>query len=153
MNINFNDDTIYTSTYILTWNPKVFRNEEYYLLCKEGQKHGIISGNWSCRSKQPKEGDRYVMLMQGMGERNGIVGYGLITSEPCELPGEGFGGRFIDIEEYGIFDYQKDEQIKTSLLKERFPEQCWVPQGSGIRIKSSVLPDLWWMIMKRKNGL
>ena len=141
---------IYTPIYILTWNPNMFYDDGYYTLCNEQLKDRIVSGIWSCRSRQPKAGDRYVRLMQGMGKQNGIIGYGTITSEPYEIPEEDFGGWFVNIDEYRVFDYRTDEQIKTTFLKEKFPEQCWTPQGSGIRIKSMYAPDLWAMILSHQ---
>lgn len=136
----------YTPTFILTWNPDRFRWEEYenlVRLCKMGIVHHI---DWSCRSKQPKEGDRFILLMQGQGHKNGIVAYGDILDAPYDLPFADFGGRFLEIAVKKMWDYNKDSYIRTEVLKCKFPEQNFVPQFSGIRVRSSILPDLWQLI-------
>lgn len=137
----------YTPTYIFTWNPKVFSFEDYKNLC-DIVNHSRINPkyDWSCRSKQPKYGDRFILLMQGMGNKNGVVGSGMIVSNVYELPFADYGGRFVDIKFQRMWDYEKDRYVHTSVLKTMFPEQNFTPQFSGIRVKSAILPDLWKLI-------
>lgn len=136
----------YTPTYILTWNPNVYHwndYEEKVNICKQGFEFDY---DWSCRSLKPHSGDRFILLMQGMGRKNGIVGYGTIYDKPYELPFAGYGGRFIDIKFTKMWNYKTDKYVRTDVLKTMFPEQCFSPQMSGIRIRSSILPDLWRMM-------
>ena len=146
----------YTPTYLLTWNPKKYNWCTFgtiaYTNRVSGYKHET---DWSCRSKKPKKGDKFIMLLQGMGEKNGVVGWGRFTSEPYELGNETvFGSRFINILFYEMWNYQTDDYVKTSQLKELFPEQCFSPQFSGMKVKASILPELWRLIEgSRGNGL
>ena len=133
----------YTPTCILTWNPKRFNWIEYDFLCNSGP----FMCDWSCRRKV-KEGDRFVLLMQGMGSKNGIIGYGEIVHFYELTTYNPFGTRFVDIRFERLVDYRKDDYVKTKDLKEAFPEQCFTPQLSGIRVRASILPDMWGMIRK-----
>lgn len=135
----------YTPTYILTWNPKVFHWNDYEKVV-DNVRNRPDCCTWSCRSKKPKENDRFILLMQGMGRKNGIVGYGQIISEPYELPFSDFGGRFLDILFIHLSNYKEDKYVLTDDLKKLFPEQCFTPQFSGIRVRSSILPELWKLI-------
>lgn len=140
----------YTPTFILTWNPKVYLWKSYYSLCGILKNGGIKPVyDWSCRSKTPKYGDRFILLMQGMGNKNGIVGCGRIVSTVYELPFSDYGGRFVSIQFTKLWDYTKDSYIRTDVLRTMFPEQNFVPQFSGIRVKSAILPDLWELIERR----
>lgn len=137
----------YTPTFIFTWNPKVFSWKDYEKLCDIVQKDCLCPKcDWSCRSKTPKYGDRFILLMQGMGDKNGIVGCGRILGSIYELPFADFGGRFVDIKFSRMWNYKTDKYIRTSVLKTLFSEQNFTPQFSGIRVKSAILPDLWKMI-------
>lgn len=137
----------YTPTYIFTWNPKVFKWTDYKEMVSISQTVGImLNYNWSCRSKCPREGDRFILLMQGMGRKNGVIGHGEISGAPYDLPFSGYGGRFVDIRFNVLLDYEKDKYVRTDVLKTMFPEQCFTPQFSGIRVKSSILPELWKLI-------
>ena len=137
----------YTPTYIFTWNPKVFEWKDYKNMVRISQTVGIDEYyNWSCRSKQPKDGDRFILLMQGMGRKNGVIGYGEILGAVYDLPFSDWGGRFVDIRFRCLLDYEKDKYLRTDVLKTQFPEQCFTPQFSGIRVRSAILPDLWKMI-------
>lgn len=135
----------YTPTYILTWNPKVFQWDNYEEVV-DIVRNRPDECSWSCRSKKPKENDRFILLMQGMSHKNGIVGVGEILSEPYELPFADYGGRFLDIRFTKMWNYKEDKYILTDDLKKLFPEQCFSPQFSGIRVRSSILPELWKVI-------
>ncbi len=128
----------YTPTYILTWNPKRFDWLDYYSAIKTGD---MFQTDWTCHTKQPEPKDKFIMLMQGMGKLNGIVAAGRILGEPYYY----WGQRYVDIKITYLWDYRK-KHILAETLRKRFPEQCFTPRSSGIRIKSRYLPDLWRMI-------
>lgn len=138
----------YTPTYILTWNPKKFVWNSYPEIVKRYKKGEVKRLDWSCRSKTPKAGDRFILMLQGMGAANGVVGTGKILSGVYSegYDHEFYGDDFVDVEFESLIDYKTDDYVKTSLLKSMFPEQCWVPQMSGTRIKASILPDLWKLL-------
>ena len=138
-------DEAYTPTYILTWNPRKFHWEEYrdiFRRLKDGT--ATYRSDWSCRSNRPEAGDRFILLMQGMGDKNGIVGTGIFLGNPYQYGFDTeFGQKFVDIEFRVMWDYETCDYPKTAMLKEMFPDQCWIPQMSGIRIRSAVLPEFW----------
>ena len=142
----------YTPTYILTWNPHKFNWENYEHYVEVNQKSGIcMECEWSCRSKKMRRGDRFILLMQGMGDKNGVVAVGTILSSVYELPFSEYWTYFIDIRFDRMWNYKTDKYVRTSVLKAMFPEQCFIPQFSGIRVKQSILPMLWKMIEGEKN--
>lgn len=141
----------YTSTYILTWNPNKFDWREYEEMVGI-VKDGIgLETDWSCRSKNLRKGDRFILLMQGMGIKNGVVGFGKILTSTYELPFTEFGDKFVDIRFERMWNYKTDKYVRTDVLKSMFPEQCFVPQFSGIKVKSSILPVLWRVIDDRNS--
>lgn len=141
----------YTPTYILTWNPNKFDWREYEEMVGI-VKDGIgLETDWSCRSKNLRKGDRFILLMQGMGIKNGVVGFGKILTSTYELPFTEFGDKFVDIRFERMWNYKTDKYVRTDVLKSMFPEQCFVPQFSGIKVKSSILPVLWRVIDDRNS--
>ena len=139
-------DKYYTPVYILTWNPKRFAWNTYKQEVAKA-KSGELSANWSCRSKQPRRGDRFILLMQGMGNTNGVIGYGHFSGRPADIGFDTeYGKTYAEIVFTALIDYEAEEYVKTRQLKALFPVQCWVPQGSGIRVKSACVPKLWRMI-------
>ena len=139
----------YTPTYILTWNPRKFNWTDYHLACEYIKNIGDFYFDWSCRSKLPKDYDRFILLMQGMGEKNGIVGTGIFTSEPYTVKNTPYGSSFTDITFNRMWNYENEPYVHTSQLTMMFRGQCWTPQMSGTRIRSSILPDLWSLINNR----
>ena len=134
----------YAPIYILTWNPHKFDWKEYRKCVEICKQAGKLYGGWTCRSKSPQSGNRFVLLMQGMRSDNGIVGAGIFVQEPENIGLETkYGTRYVYIRFGKLIDYTNDDYVKTSVLKEQFPEQCWIPQMSGTRIKSKYVPIVW----------
>ena len=144
----------YTPLYILTWNPKKFIWDDYEEVRKTAEKEGKVTLEWSVRSKRPKKGDRFILLMQGMKALNGIVGYGTFSEDPVEYMAFStydtpFGTRFAKIGLKKLTDIVSEDYVKTAVLKELFPEQCWSPQMSGIRVRSKYTPKVWSMVKEK----
>ena len=142
----------YTPTYILTWNPDKYRWRGYEEICDQTRNGDFLyDTDWSCKSKSPKEGDRFILLMQGQKKRNGIVGYGTFRSEPYEFhTGMPFGRKYVDIRIIRLWNYKQEVYPKTAELMNLFPEQFWRPQFSGVRVKALILPELWKYITRSK---
>jgi hypothetical protein len=141
----------YSPLFLLTWNPDRFEWDDYGEACDALDKGAMcFETSWSVRNKSPRDGDRFLLLLQGRRDKNGIVGAGYFTSMPYEVPVyTDFGVRFADIEFVRMWDYRKvDGYVHTEILKEVFPSQCFVPQFSGIRAKAAVVPELWAMVMR-----
>ena len=141
-------EELYRPTYLLTWNPNRFNWSEYADICRLTKNRNVpYNTNWSCRTKKPKVGDRFFLLMQGQGEKNGIVGHGIILRGPYNLAvTTPYGGRFVDIAIKRLWDHTCEDYPKTVEFASVYPEQCWTPQMSGIRVKSAILPDIWTYI-------
>ncbi len=146
--------TDYTPIYILTWNPKKFIWDDYEQVRKIVEEEGGIALEWSVRSKKPKEGDRFILLMQGMKDLNGIVGYGTFFKDPEDYEAyptfdSPFGIRFAEIWCEKLMDMVSGHYVKTKDLEKMFPDQCWRPQMSGIRVKSKYTPKVWSMVKEK----
>ncbi len=141
----------YAPLYILTWNPRKFIWDDYEEVRKIAENKGEVMLEWSVRSKKPQKGDRFILLMQGMKDLNGIVGYGYFAKDPEEYSALStydtpFGTRFAKISFKKLVNFATGNYVKVKDLKALFPDQCWSPQMSGIRVWSKYVPKVWTMI-------
>lgn len=145
-------------TFLLTWNPNKFHWTEYGYLCHYAS--FPTCSYWSTCSRKMQTGDDFYLLMQGMREQNGIVGYGKFVTrdkkwnwtdnpaQPLVFRTAGNRTKFVDIRFDRLVDYRTDEYVHTSMLEYLFSEQCWRPQSSGILVKEEIaevlanLPEL-----------
>lgn len=104
----------------------------------------IISGwdSWSVKSGQISKGDGFFLMLLGQKDMNGLIARGTFTSDSYK---ENIKSRFnpqgltlfADIE-----FMMPPRHLSLGELKERFPDQHWTPQSSGISIKSKYVNDL-----------
>ena len=139
----------YTPLYILTWNPDKFEWNERADITRLVQKYGSLSFIWSCRSKKPKRNDRFILLMQGQGEKNGIIGAGYFMTSPTDTEETPFGHRFARCELIYMADPDKDDYVRTKTLTETFPDQHWTPQMSGTKVMSKYTPKTWRLVEEK----
>jgi 5-methylcytosine-specific restriction protein B len=92
------------------------------------------------RNRHAQVGDRVFMVKLGdPSTPRGIFASGYITSDFWE--GEHFDDSkdntimYVDVVLTKVLDYRSDNIITIDELKQRFPEQSWSPQASGISIK------------------
>ena len=146
------------NTWLLNWNPSnpTFQWEEqqdyhgYYSTAQKVKSGGTVLFNWTCLSQQVKQGDRIFMIKLGTQPR-GIfaTGYAVNDSQTetfTDNNNEIVTLRSVDICVTGFLDYHTDELIAQDMLKQKFPDQQWSPQGSGISIKPNAarwLIDHW----------
>ncbi|WP_303836720.1 AAA family ATPase [Ruminococcus flavefaciens] len=141
------------NAWLLTYNPKKWNWEDYdeaVSITKSGT--GYLSG-WNCANHHVKVGDRVFLVKLGDNSTpKGIIATGYIVSEFWK--GEHFDDtkdkkiEYITILFSTILDYRIDDIITIDELVERFPEQKWNPQCSGIEIK----PDAaHWLIESWNN--
>ena len=135
------------NSWLLNWNPSnptwqwEEQEDEYGYkntanIVKNG---GTIFFSWRCVSKKVKLGDRIFIVKLGAAPR-GVFATGYAASDSYENyytddNGEDVTERLVDICITGFLDYHSDELISHDLLKRKFPDQQWSPQGSGISIK------------------
>ncbi|MCI8638976.1 MAG: AAA domain-containing protein [Coprococcus sp.] len=134
--------------WLLTWNPINWDWADYKEWCadtKLGNKH---IEPWTCSSSQPAVGDEIFLMKTGAKPR-GILAHGYVSKEAYEAEhydpekaAQGVKLNHIDAEYDWIQDYNSEPVLMQDDLKDRLPDQQWSPMGSGIEIKSNVLPEL-----------
>ncbi len=124
--------------YIFTWNPNTFEWIQYLKL------NPVV---WSSVSRKPKVGDRFVFMLQGMKDKNGIIGFGKILK--YELSVERKYYYSLDFEK--LWNYEKEEYPKLEVLKCIFPKQLWTSQSSGIFIKKEYQDEIWNLLKKQAH--
>lgn len=145
--------------WLLTWNPASWYWADYKEWCadtKLGNKH---TEPWTCSSKQPAVGDEIFLIKTGAKPR-GILAHGYVSKEAYESDhydpakvAQGVKSNHIDAEYDWIQDYNSEPMLMQDDLKDKLPDQQWSPMGSGIEIKSSVLPELkkmWLELIGKK---
>lgn len=147
------------ATWLLNYNPTKWdwekQNDEYSYkdTLKTVKNGGAVFFSWRCHSNQVKAGDRVFIIKLGAAPR-GIFATGYAASEPYEGTytddkGQDVNGRMIDICITGFLDYNTEELISQDILNQKFPDQQWSPQASGISIKSNAAR---WLIENWNNS-
>ena len=140
---------------LFSWNPKksgwtVEKYKEACLKVKNGEKYLIR--DWKCIRKNEVEKETEVFIVKiGDEEPKGIIGHGYIKTLPTKKYDDDKKWR-VDIEIDKLLDYENEELLKQEKLRDKFPEQKWNPEGSGIEIKETILPELKEMWNKLING-
>ena len=104
------------------------------------QNGGAYTDCWRCINKQVKVGDRVFIIKLGKDPK-GIIASGFAISDSYvdyynDDNGDKQQKSVVDICLTKALDYRNGDIILYKSLKEKFPEQQWTPQGSGISIKS-----------------
>ena len=142
---NNDEESDVINTWLLAWNPKNYDWEnvekpyDYNTVISNTKKQGAYSDTWRCVSKNTKTGDRIFIIRLGQNPK-GIIATGYAVSDSyIDEYDDGIISnnklRIVDICITGFLDYHTEPLISQDLLKEKFPEQQWSPQGSGISIK------------------
>ena len=142
---------------LFSWNPKksgwtVEKYKEAHLKVKNGEKYLIR--DWKCIRKNEVEKETEVFIVKiGDEEPKGIIGHGYIKT----LPTKKYDDKKwrVDIEIDKLLDYENEELLKQEKLRDKFPEQKWNPEGSGIEIKETVVPELkemWSKLINREEN-
>lgn len=157
--LNENPTENIPATWLLNYNPNKWdwekQNDAYSYkdTLKTVKNGGAVFFSWRCHSNQVKAGDRVFIIKLGPAPR-GIFATGYASSEPYEGTytddnGQDVNGRMIDICITGFLDYHTEELISQDMLKRKFPQQQWSPQGSGISVKSDAAQ---WLIENWNNS-
>ena len=142
---------------LFSWNPKksgwtVEKYKEAHLKVKNGEKYLIR--DWKCIRKNEVEKETEVFIVKiGDEEPKGIIGHGYIKT----LPTKKYDDKKwrVDIEIDKLLDYENEELLKQEKLRDKFPEQKWNPEGSGIEIKETEVPELkemWSKLINREEN-
>lgn len=146
--------------WLLTWNPGSWNWTNYKAWCKDTKLGNKFVEPWTCASKQPAVGDEIFLIKTGDPPR-GILAHGYVAKGTYEADhydpkkaAAGVKSNHIDAEYDWIQDYDSEPMLMQDDLKIKLPAQLWSPLGSGIEIKSSVLPELrkmWLELIGKKN--
>ncbi|MEH0673091.1 HNH endonuclease [Vibrio owensii] len=136
------------STFLLTWNPKNWGQDEYMKYYQEYEQGSIL--RWSCgTTKKINVGDPIYLLKQGIGQK-GIIGSGIVVTAPYEAEHYAKADKsalYVDVK----FDYLSNlkqypisrEEIDSNAS---LSHTIWDAQGSGKTIPSHIvvtLDSLW----------
>ncbi len=155
---NISNNNMENHTYLLTWNPNKWDFEGGYKTFLKSVNSGenpIIE--WRATNESIEKGDALFLMRLGE-EPRGIILKGIAMSSghpskhyEAERAEAGEMINCVDVKFISAGDYSKGEYIDWKVLKERFPEQNWIPQASGIKIKNEYcdeLNELWNQIAK-----
>lgn len=126
--------------YLLTWNPKYWKWENYHAALENIKNKEKVTESWTCQSKQPIVGDDIYLIKSGVG----IVAHGNVSKQSYEAPhfdsekaSKGKKANWIDVDFDWILDEAnfKNRAISVKELRKNFPHQTWTPRASGISIK------------------
>lgn len=128
------------TAWLLTWNPTRWNWEDYddaIKITKIGM--GYYTG-WNCANSHAEIGDRVFMIKLGdLSTPKGIFATGYVVSgyEEADNYDDNKNNKlkYVDVLLTTLLDYKTDTIITLDELNEKFPEQKWNPQGSGIAIK------------------
>lgn len=135
------------NVWLLNWNPDNWEWDNFDEICtgtKNGEKYFIP---WTCQNKKVAKNDHVFLIKTGEQPR-GIMAHGRVVNKSYQAPhydpvkaADGVMSSHIDVEFDWIQNYQNEPMLEQNILKEKYTEQLWSPQGSGIEIKDSVLID------------
>lgn len=135
--------------WLLSWNPNNWNWEDYDNATSKTQNGEAYDTVWTCANTHVSLGDRVFLTVLGNGDRNGIIASGIAQSGSFESEHwdpekrkQGIKAKRIKVRFDSILDYRSQEVLRQSLLNEKFPEQQWNPQGSGIEIKPHYIMPL-----------
>ncbi|HWX49172.1 MAG TPA: AAA family ATPase [Roseomonas sp.] len=138
--------------WLLSWNPENWAWETLAADRAAAARGEPVVMPWRCASSKPKEGDAAYLTRTGVAPR-GIVAAGTIVKAPFEGPhydparaDTGEVASFVEVQFSVVRDVTRDKFVPREVLTERFPNQEWSPQGSGIQIDPTVtiaLAELW----------
>lgn len=140
--------------WLLTWNESKWIWPDYENICSKTKNGEIISETWTCSSKKPKIGDDVYLIKLGDKPR-GILAHGFVSSGSymTESYDSNDLTNHIDVEFDRILNYKDEKMLSQEILKDKFPNQQWSPQGSGISIKEEYtqeLSNLWNTLLNRE---
>ena len=148
------------SSYLLTWNPKNWPQEEFDEYFNRYGKGETL--RWSCgTTKKILVGDSFYLLKQGAGSR-GVIGSGSIVSAPysashyqAQKAVKGVEALYVDVE----FEYLSHPNTAIPINREELNSlelSCpiWDAQGSGKTIPPEIeqeLTSLWFARVELKD--
>ncbi len=148
--------------WLISWNPKNWEWENLAEGSVKTMSGGRIVEPWASANKHPKKGDDVFLLKTG-DEPRGIMAHGVVYKESYDAPhyneekaAQGKMMNKIDVEFDWIINSYTDEILSKDIIKEKFPEQDWEPQSSGIAIKDKYVSEIkriWYEFIGQEESI
>lgn len=139
-----NDSKIYHNSpkvWLLSWNPDKWQWSNYAKCCSDTKEGKAYVEDWTCQNTHTSIGDEVFLMKLGDSPR-GIIGYGIVNSDGHKEPhfdlekaAQGIESNHIQAKYVQLQNYLSEHFLKWEVLKEKFPEQTWTPNASGIEIE------------------
>ena len=140
-------------SFLITWNPKKWNfdggYESFLQSVKAGSRPEI---EWAVNNSSIHKGDTLYLMRLGE-EPRGIIAKGVSLNDvhyarhyDAERAMNGEKTKFVTVQFLSAQDYMNDNYLEWKVLKQRFPNQMWTPQSSGIEIRDEYhksLDDAW----------
>ena len=140
------------NAYLYTWNPKKWKWTNLENCIYNTANNILYDFHWSCGGrKNISEGDFFFLMRLGV-EPKGIIGFGLVTSQPFEKihwdEEKAKLGKFTLRTNINFKFLQEIPLFSHSDLVESFPEFNWTPQGGGVLVPNEIFQNLFSKISK-----
>lgn len=131
--------------WLLSWNPQKWVWDDFDDVVQIIESGGAYCIDWTCANSHVQVGDGVFFSKLG-GEPRGIIASGYIISD-IDIDKhydveKNSSVNYVTIILNEIIDYRECSILTTKALKQKYPDQCWSPQSSGIKIKDHILPHL-----------
>jgi hypothetical protein len=122
------------STFLLTWNPKAWKWDDFDECVAELVSEGTFQSRWSTGvTKRMVEGDRCFLMRLG-AEHKGIIASGFFCSgtfwDDHWSGEEGRSCLYANVEFDVLVSPFSDQILPLEILKSKFPSFNWTPQAS-----------------------
>ena len=126
-------------TWLLTWNPRLYSWDE---LKKEYESGSLV---WKCSSSKPQKDDLFFIMALGQSRQKGIFCSGIVDHIELNVPnndGTNQTANYLHGKETDLLNPYEEKILDLQTLENKFPEQWWLPNASGISIKEEYVLDL-----------
>jgi dynein-related subfamily AAA family protein len=146
--------------YLLSWNPEKFKDGGNGTGAMDLSYKAGDRARWSCHSTQLRSGDPVYLIRLGNSGVRGLVAKARVCgptfkSAHWDIAKEDKSLNYVMLEFEEVRSSSDKSFITQETLNEKFPQQQWSPQASGIEIKSDYVQDLhaMWSQAVVKQGV
>ena len=131
--------------WLLSWNPKKWDWADFDVAVQDIRDGRAYCMGWNCSNSHIQIGDRVFLVRLGQ-EPRGIIASGYVISDAYTEKNYDVSKdtdmNYVDIALTEIIDYRASGILTTEYLNQKYPDQCWSPQSSGIMIREQVYSGL-----------
>lgn|GEM_PF-816280 len=137
--------------YLFAWNPKVWNWDTLEDEILAIAQWGSVPRRWTCVTRQINPEDRVFMIRIGKSPK-GIMGAGFAYSK--SHVSDDWEQQHVEMNLEVLINPDKNPVLPLEILKQKFPQQNWTPQASGIQIKPEIvieLESLWAQFLESQS--